>query len=155
MKTQLKSQTEQLKLLQEENIVIKRPTTTGGSSSVKKIREIRSFKDNYVLKDPPVERDSFNMASPAKSGSAQGQEKDSVKMISMQMEQNKLHNLQKKQELKEFRRKEEQEREKELTIKQKDVLIARLNIQVEERDKDIIRLKNDYEKYFIIKREIM
>jgi di/tripeptidase len=143
LKTQLKSQNDQLKVLQEENIVIKRPMTTG-SSTVKKIREIKSYKDNLTLKESPMDRESPNGVSTVKAASSAGH--DSIKLISMQMEQNKLHNLQTKQDLKEFRRKAEQEREKELTVKQKDVLIARLNIQVEERDKDISRLKNDYER---------
>lgn len=71
---------------------------------------------------------------------------NNLKQIATQMDQNKLHNLQTKHELKEFRRKQEQEREKDLTTKQKDLLISRLNIQVAEREKDITRLKADYDK---------
>ena len=73
--------------------------------------------------------------------------KEDLKMITTQMDQNKLHNLQTKQDLKEFRRNLEQTREKELTTKQKDLLISRLTIQVTERDKDIARLKTDYDQY--------
>jgi L-lactate utilization protein LutB len=72
--------------------------------------------------------------------------KDDLKMITTQMDQNKLHNLQTKHELKEFRRKLEQTREKELTTKQKDLMISRLTIQVTERDKDLARLKTDYDQ---------
>jgi len=132
-----------MKLLQEENLIYRRPTT--GNSSVKKIKEIRGYRDTYNSKEGEIlERGTFDAIQTSKS--ANSLLFDNVKQIAAHMDQNKLHNLQTKHELKEFRRKAELEREKELTTKQKDLLISRLNIQVEEREKDITRLKNDYDR---------
>jgi len=145
LRTQIKSQGEQLKLLQEENIVMKRPTT--GSSSVKKIKDIKAQRENLYSR----ERDTFDRVSfegMQTTKSANSVMFENIKQIQTQMDQNKLHNLQTKQDLKEFRRKTEQERDKELTSKQKDLMLSRLTIQVEEREKDIHRLKSDYDRVF-------
>jgi len=131
--------------LQEENIVMKRPTT--GSSSVKKIKDIKAQRENLYSR----ERDTFDRVSfegMQTTKSANSVMFENIKQIQTQMDQNKLHNLQTKQDLKEFRRKTEQERDKELTSKQKDLMLSRLTIQVEEREKDIQRLKSDYDRVF-------
>ena len=112
---------------------------------MKKIKEIKGYRDQFNSKGELIaERSTFDQLQNSKS--ANSLMFDNVKQIAAHMDQNKLHNLQTKHELKEFRRKAEQEREKELTTKQKDLLISRLNIQVEEREKDITRLKNDYDR---------
>ena len=102
------------------------------------------MRDNTFTQKDAAGRSSFDALNTVKS--ANSLFNDNIKQISTQMDQNKLHNLQTKHELKEFRRKAEQEREKEMSTKQKDLLIARLNIQVEERDRDINRLKSDYDR---------
>ncbi|RZJ30818.1 MAG: hypothetical protein EOO18_11185, partial [Chryseobacterium sp.] len=138
LKTQIKSQGEQLKLLQEENIVMKRPTTA--SSSVKKIKDIKAQRETlYSREKDTFERVSFEGMQTTKSANSVMFE--NIKQIQTQMDQNKLHNLQTKQDLKEFRRKTEQEREKELTSKQKDLMLSRLTIQVEERDREMHNMR--------------
>ena len=119
---------------------MKRPTT--GSSSVKKIKDIKAQRETLYSR----ERDTVSFEGMQTTKSANSVMFENIKQIQTQMDQNKLHNLQTKQDLKEFRRKTEQERDKELTSKQKDLMISRLTIQVEEREKDIHRLKSDYDR---------
>ena len=72
---------------------------------MKKMRDFLPSREGLVLRDKDVmERGSFEGVNTVKSANA-----GSIKQISLQMEQNKLHNLQTKHELKDFRRKAEQE----------------------------------------------
>jgi len=72
---------------------------------------------------------------------------DQFKQIMKDIERDRFMNLSAKQELKDLKRKEIVEKERELTEKEKDTLLARLKVQVEERDKDLQRIKVEYERY--------
>jgi hypothetical protein len=71
---------------------------------------------------------------------------DFFKSLGKDMEKSKLINLQKKHEREDFKRNADADRLKELEAKQRENLIQRLKIKVEERERDYALLKVEYDR---------
>lgn len=71
---------------------------------------------------------------------------DPIKLVSARLATTKMVNTEKTKQLFEIRRKNAHEADMELQQRQKDTLIARLKVQVEERDRDLKIMKKELDR---------
>lgn len=141
MKEILKQQSAELKVLKEDHATKRKPASmTSNEFGDMNSRNQLSPSTYY---QSPNKGDNIT-ASRSMLSATVGPEK--FKAIVKTMEKNKLEGIQSRAELVNLRRTIEKEQSQEQTAKHNELILSRLKIQVTERDREIQRLKRDYEK---------
>ena len=141
MREILKQQAAELKVLKEDHATKRKPASmTSNDFGEMNHRNQISPSTNYYSKQ---DKGDFN-ASRSMLSATVGPEK--YMSIVKNMERNKLEGIQAKTELVNLKRTNEKEQAQDQITKHNELLISRLKIQVTERDREIKRLKRDYEK---------
>ena len=142
MREILKQQTAELKLLKEDHAARRKPNLTNQTDDY--IKNPVYVSPTYQPSTQYTQQKVETTMSRSMLSATVGPEK--FNSFVKKLEKNKLDSMASKQELKTLKRINEKELSQEQANKHNELLISRLKIQVSERNREIERLKRDFEK---------